>query len=262
LKPFVTVILAAGKGKRMGNPEFPKVLFELNGRPLIDYVVRLALRLESKKTIIVVGHQRDIVVRHVSREFGRRVSYVVQRKQLGTGHAVLQTEGKINHLAGDVLVLSGDVPLLKEETLRTLLFTHQKSEAAATILTAETDNPAGYGRILRYPDGSVQKIIEHGDATEAQRKVKEINSGIYVFKKAELFKALKELSPANVQKEYYLTGVFEIFSKEGSPIVAVKTIDFNEVHGVNTSEELKEAREIQIHQEASGSGTDKAVGRR
>ena len=244
LKPFVTVILAAGKGKRMDNPELPKVLFEVNGMPMIDYVVRLALRLKSEKTIAVVGHHRDTVVRHVTEQFGRRVSFVEQRKQLGTGHAVLQTEKKLKDFSGDILVLSGDVPLLTENTVLALLLKHQSSQAVATILTADADEPAGYGRILRYRDGSVERIVEDRDATEAQRKVREINSGVYVFKKAELFKGLKELTPANVQMEYYLTGVFEIFWKKRLSIVAVKAGNVNEVHGVNTADELREAREI------------------
>ncbi len=244
LKPFVTVILAAGKGKRMDNPDLPKVIFEVNGMPMIDYVVGLALRLNSVKTIVVVGHHRDTVVRHVTGQFDRRVSFVEQRKQLGTGHAVLKAERALKNFFGDVLVLSGDVPLLTEKTVRALLSEHQKSHAVATILTAEALDPTGYGRILRLQDGSVERVVEDRDATDVQRAVKEINSGIYVFRKVDLFQALKNLRPTNVQKEYYLTGVFELFWKGALPVLAVKADDFKEVHGVNTADELREAQEI------------------
>ncbi len=244
VESVVTVILAAGKGKRMNNPDMPKVLFEVNGKSMIDYVVRLALRLNSLKTILVVRHQRDAVVEHVTDQFGDRVSFVEQREQLGTGHAVLQTEKVLEGFEGDVLLLSGDVPLLREQTVRKLLVDHQTTHAVATILTAEASTPMGYGRILRHADGSVERIVEERDATEFERQVTEINSGIYVFKKVELFHALKGLQPTNAQHEYYLTGVFECFWREKLPVLAVKARDFKEVHGINTSDDLNEAQEL------------------
>lgn len=240
-KPLATVILAAGKGKRMNNPETAKVMYQVNGRPMIDHVVRLALKLESSKTVVVVGHRRGLVVRHVAAQFGTGIAFVEQREQLGTGHAVLQAERALHGFHGDVLVLSGDVPLLARETLTRLIAEHRRHQPVATILTAEAENPGGYGRILRQSDGSVQRIVEDKDASEAEKAVKEINSGIYVFDKVELFDALKHLESHNVQNEYYLTDVFESFWKKRQKILAVKASNYNEVRGVNTPGELREA---------------------
>jgi UDP-N-acetylglucosamine pyrophosphorylase len=241
-KPLATVIMAAGKGKRMNNPEMAKVLYQADGRPLIDYVVSLALGLNSAKTIVVVGHRRDLVMRHVAARFASGVTFVEQREQLGTGHAVLQAERALQGFHGDVLVLSGDVPLLSKETLTRLIGEHRRHKPVATILTAEVEHPAGYGRILRQSDGSVKRIVEDKDASAAEKAVKEINSGIYVFDKVELFDALKHLESHNVQNEYYLTDVFETFWKKKQKVLAVKACDYNEVRGVNTPEDLREVQ--------------------
>ncbi|MGA9363855.1 MAG: sugar phosphate nucleotidyltransferase [Bacteroidota bacterium] len=243
-KPLATVIMAAGKGKRMNNPEMAKVLHQVNGRPLIDYVVSLALKIESAKTVVVVGHRRDLVVRHVAAQFGSRIAFVEQHEQLGTGHAVLQSGKALHGFIGDVLVLSGDVPLLSKETLTRLIGEHRRHRPVATILTADLENPVGYGRILRQSDGSVQRIVEEKDASEAERGVKEINTGIYVFDKVELFDALQHLGSHNVQNEYYLTDVFESFWRKSQKVLAVKASNYNEVRGVNTPEDLSEAQEV------------------
>jgi UDP-N-acetylglucosamine diphosphorylase/glucosamine-1-phosphate N-acetyltransferase len=243
-KPLATVIMAAGKGKRMNNPEMAKVLYEVDGRPLIDYVVSLALGLNSAKIVVVVGHRRDLVVRHVAAQFGAYVTFVEQHEQLGTGHAVLQAEKVLQGFQGDVLVLSGDVPLLSKGTLTRLIAVHRRYEPVATILTAEMNSPAGYGRILRQSDGSVKRIVEDKDASAAEKRVKEINSGIYVFNKVELFDALKHLEKHNVQNEYYLTDVFETFWKKKQKVLAVKTRNHNEVRGVNTPKDLRDLQEV------------------
>jgi UDP-N-acetylglucosamine pyrophosphorylase len=244
VKPLATVILAAGKGKRMKNPDVAKVMYQVDGRPMIDHVVSLALKLESLKTVVVVGHRRDQVVRHVTAQFGTGLTFVEQHEQLGTGHAVLQAERALQEFHGDVLVLSGDVPFLTKETLMSLVAEHRKCHAVATILTAEVENPGGYGRILRQSDGSVQRIVEDKDASEAEKAVREINSGIYVFDKEVLSDALEHLERHNVQNEYYLTDVFESFRRKGQRVLAVKASNYNEVRGVNTPEELREAREM------------------
>jgi UDP-N-acetylglucosamine pyrophosphorylase len=243
-RPLATVIMAAGKGKRMNNPEMAKVLYQVNGRPLIDFVVSLALQLESAKTVVVVGHRRDLVVRHVAAQFAGCIAFAEQHEQLGTGHAVLQTGKALHGFAGDVLVLSGDVPLLSKETLTRLITEHRRHRPVATILTADLENPAGYGRILRQPDGSVQRIVEDKDASELEKAVKEINTGIYVFDKVGLFDALQHLGSHNVQNEYYLTDVFESFWRKRQRVLAVKASNYNEVRGVNTPEELREAQEV------------------
>jgi UDP-N-acetylglucosamine pyrophosphorylase len=243
-RPLATVIMAAGKGKRMNNPEMAKVLYQVDGRPLIDYVVSLALKIESAKTVVVVGHRRDLVMRHVASQFGTCIEFAEQHEQLGTGHAVLQAEKALRGFIGDVLVLSGDVPLLSEETLARLITGHRKHRPVATILTADLENPAGYGRVLRRSDGSVQRIVEDKDADESEKVVKEINTGIYVFDKVELFDALQHLGSHNVQNEYYLTDVFENFWRKRRKVLAVKASNYNEVRGVNTPDELREAQEV------------------
>jgi UDP-N-acetylglucosamine pyrophosphorylase len=242
-RPLATVIMAAGKGKRMKNPQMGKVLYQVDGKPMIDYVVSLALQLKSSPIVVVTGHAGDLVVKHVSSQFRDGITFVEQREQLGTGHAVMQAERALRDFHGDVLVLSGDVPLLTKQTLSKLVEEHQMGSPVATILTAEVQNPQGYGRILRQADGSVKGIVEDKDATEGEKAINEINSGIYVFQKDGLFDALKLLGRHNVQKEYYLTDVFERFWEKGQRVLAVKASNSNEVRGVNTPEELRELQE-------------------
>jgi UDP-N-acetylglucosamine pyrophosphorylase len=243
-RPLATVIMAAGRGKRMKNPQMAKVLYQVDGKPIIDYVISLALQLKSSPIVVVTGHAGDLVVRHVSSEFSDDITFVEQREQLGTGHAVMQAERALHGFHGDVLVLSGDVPLLTKQTVTRLVQEHQERKPVATILTAEVQDPSGYGRILRQGDGSVKGIVEDKDATEGERAINEINSGVYVFQKEGLFSALKLLGRHNVQQEYYLTDVFEKFWGKGLKVLAVKASNFNEVRGVNTPEELGELQGV------------------
>ncbi|MCS7230020.1 MAG: sugar phosphate nucleotidyltransferase [Candidatus Kryptonium sp.] len=240
---LATVILAAGKGTRMKNPDMSKVMFYLNGEPMIKNVVNLAFKINSDRVIVVVGYNKEMVMDYLKR-IAPSVEFAIQEEQLGTGHAVMQTEEMLKNFDGDVLVLSGDVPLLTVKTMRRLLKHHYESNAVATLLTAEVDDPTGYGRIIRNPDGSVDRIVEHKDATEEERKIKEINSGIYVFKREPLFEALKHITPHNVQGEYYLTDVFYYFSHHDMKICALKAENWDEIHGINTMEQLEKAREI------------------
>jgi UDP-N-acetylglucosamine diphosphorylase/glucosamine-1-phosphate N-acetyltransferase len=242
-RPLATVIMAAGKGKRMKNPRMAKVLYQVDGKPMIDYVVNLALQLKSSPIVLVTGHAGHLVVKHVSSQFRDGITFVEQRERLGTGHAVMQAERVLHGFHGDVLVLSGDVPLLTKQTVARLVEEHQTHSSVATILTSEVQNPRGYGRILRQSNGSVKGIVEDKDATEGERAINEINSGIYVFQKESLFEALKLLGRHNVQKEYYLTDVFERFWEKGQKVLAVKASNHNEVRGVNSPEELRELQE-------------------
>ncbi len=238
---FMTVVMAAGKGKRMLNPEIPKVMHEVNGKPMVDHVVDLALAIGSSPVIVVVGFKRELVMKHLSGSYGSSVKFAIQAEQLGTGHAVMQTEDMLKDFNGDVLVLSGDVPLLTAKTMRNLINSHRESGAAMTVLTATIDDPTGYGRIVRLPDGHVDRIVEQKDATPDETKVNEINSGIYVFKRKELFDALRYVTPENSQHEYYLTDVFGYFVHHGMKVSAVLADHFDEIRGVNTAAQLKEA---------------------
>lgn len=238
---LAVVVMAAGQGKRMKDPARAKVMYELNGRPMISYVVDLAYDLGAMEVIIVVGHQREVVTEYLKRSHPD-VHCAVQEQQLGTGHAIMQAEKMLKRFHGDVIVLSGDVPLLTKPTMENLISHHFQTSAVATILTARMENPAGYGRIIRNGDGSVQKIVEHKDASEEELKVREINSGIYVFNKQKLFDGLKHITQDNSQKEYYLTSVFEYFWKHHWTVSALVADQADEIHGINTVEQLEQAR--------------------
>lgn len=237
---LAVVILAAGKGTRMNNPDMAKVMYEINGKPMIEYVVSLASTLRADRTLAVVGWQKQTVIDHLVK-VGTAVEFVEQAQQRGTGHAVLQTRELLAPFEGDVLVLSGDVPLLTEKTVRSLVGYHRTTDASATILTTELPDPQGYGRIVRNTDGSVKKIVEQKDASKKELKIQEINSGIYVFERGKLFQALESITPDNAQHEYYLTDVFELFWKNSWRVSAVKAIDAVEVMGINDLDQLQAA---------------------
>jgi len=240
---LAVVVMAAGKGTRMKDPSMAKVMYPINGKPMIEYVVDLATRLGSSKTVAVVGWQKDSVIDYMQSK-GKPVHCVEQSPQLGTGHAVMQAEESLNGFAGDVLVLSGDVPLLSDVTVRRLIQAHRYSKAAATVLTAEVKEPRGYGRILRDKDDAVVGIIEEKDADEAQRNIREINSGIYVFDSGRLFEGLKNITPSNVQKEYYLTDILGYFWSNKWIVRAVVAENEREIQGINTVQQLEEARAV------------------
>ncbi|NTV66115.1 MAG: NTP transferase domain-containing protein [Chlorobaculum sp.] len=235
------VIMAAGKGTRMQS-DLPKVLHEANGKPLVAYVIEKSQALDPEKIVLIVGHQADLV-RQATASFP--VEYALQQPQLGTGHAVMQSEPFLKEFEGEVIILSGDAPLFTARTLRELIGFHRSRQAVATVLTAEMEDPAGYGRIIRNGGGEeVLKIVEHKDATEEERVVNEINSGVYVFNSAELFSALHGITNQNAQGEYYLTDVFGICFGKGKKVCAFKVADANEIRGINTLEQLKEAEQL------------------
>ena len=242
---LAVVIMAAGKGTRMKDPSKAKVMVELLGQPMIHYVVDLAYNLKAEKVIAVVGYQREAVITYMNTAYPQ-IEIAVQAEQLGTGHAVMQSEAALKHFHGDVIVLSGDVPLLTVNSMQQLLEHHFQTHASATILTANFDDPTGYGRIIRNNDDSVKKIVEHKDATDEERLVKEINSGIYIFEKQKLFDGLQQITPHNVQKEYYLTDVFEYYWKHQWRVSALKAASVDEIRGINTIEQLKEAEMIRL----------------
>jgi len=239
---LAVVIMAAGKGTRMRNPDIAKVMYTVAEKPMVEHVVDLALELDSERTVVIVGWKKEAVIRHL-RQTGKPVVCVEQSPQLGTGHAVMQSESALEGFVGDVLVLSGDVPLLGVDTARKLLRLHRESRAAATVLTGILEDPTGYGRILRDSSGHVVGIVEQKDASEQEREIKEINSGIYLFEKSRLFDGLKHVTPHNAQKEYYLTDVFQYFWRSAFPVRAIPADHPLEIMGVNTVQQLDDARE-------------------
>lgn len=242
VQSLAVVILAAGKGTRMNNPNKAKVMFELSGKPMIDYVVQQAESLAPKRIVAVVGFQKESVMEYLSREFPGRLEYAHQDVQLGTGHAVQQAEPLLQGFEGDVLILSGDVPLLRRETLAAFAEAHRTQKSAVSVLSVDAPNPTGYGRIVRVGNGDFERIVEHKDASETERAITEINSGIYLVQAAALFSALSEVSNSNAQGEYYLTDIIGILRKHGKGVSAWKCDAFKEVLGVNTIEQLADAQ--------------------
>ena len=230
------VILAAGKGTRMRSA-LPKVLHPAGGLPLIEWVVRLARSLEPRSITLVLGHGADEVRAWFSK--AKDVQFVVQEPQLGTGHALLQTRSLLEDKAGRVLLLSGDVPLLTAASVRRLLDAQTALRAAVVVATARVGNPAGYGRIVR-EGGRLTRIVEHRDASEAERAIDEINSGVYVFDLGLLFGALARVGSANAQGEYYLPDLVGIHAQDGRAVDAQVVADPDEIRGINTRAELAE----------------------
>ena len=233
LPPLAVVVLAAGKGTRMNSP-LAKVLHPLAGCPLIAHVLTAVQPLAPQHLIAVVGRQAD-AVRRVCERFG--ACCVVQEPQLGTGHAVAQAEAALRDFDGDVLVLCGDVPLLRTATLRRLLDAHRQQQAALTMLTTRLDDPTGYGRIVRSDAGNVIGIVEERDATPSQKAVCEVNSGVYCLQAAFLFAALPRVGRCNAQGEQYLTDVVGLAAADGLPIAHLTT-EPEDMLGVNTPADL------------------------
>ena len=237
------VILAAGLGTRMKSRR-AKVLHELGGLPLITHVVRAAEKLNPEAIVVVVGHQAEEVEKAVLDTVGEKASFVVQAKQRGTGDAVESTRGRLENSDSLLLLLYGDMPLVRAETLRKFIANHRASGAACSILSVDLDNPTGYGRIVRRDDGWFARIVEQRDATPEQREIKEINSGIYCFDPRELFQALRQVEPANEQGEYYLTDVAEIILSLGGIVNVYRHDDPREVSGINTRVELAQFEDL------------------
>lgn len=241
--PLAVVILAAGKGKRMGDPERAKVLTPLFSKPLLGYVLDQAAPLAPSRIVVIIGHQRHAVRTFVS-EYSPTSTCAEQLEQLGTGHAVMQTRQALDGFDGDVLILSGDVPLVRTSTLQHLVQQHRASGATATVLSARVPDATGYGRIVRDGQGALQSIIEHKDANDEQRSIDEINSGIYVVDANALFDALSHVGNSNAQQEYYLTDIIGIFGAQCMTISAWCGPSWEELHGINTPADLQRAADI------------------
>ncbi|HCJ57845.1 bifunctional UDP-N-acetylglucosamine diphosphorylase/glucosamine-1-phosphate N-acetyltransferase GlmU [Lutispora sp.] len=233
---MLAVILAAGEGKRMYSKR-PKVLHELCGKAMVEHVVGCAREAGASETVVVVGHGAAEV-----RDKLAGVKFVYQEQQLGTGHAVMQAESFIT--SGDVLVLYGDTPLLTSETISKMYKAHKQGNCHATVLTADFEDPYNYGRIIRDAEGNVAAIVEERDADSEQKKIREINSGIYLFDGPSLKEALKGLKNDNDQKEYYLTDAIKILNEKNLNVRAFKIENSEEIMGVNNRLQLSQAVSI------------------
>ncbi len=236
---FTVVILAAGKGKRMNNPNLPKVLVEFNGQPLLNYVIELSLKLNPNQIIVIVGHHKEQVIKFLEKFNSNIIQFAEQNQQLGTGHAVQQAEPFISSEIENILILSGDVPLLTIQTLEEFIQMHHFYSSDASVLSSITPTPIGYGRIVRDSEGRFVRIVEEKDATELEKNIKEINSGIYIINKELLFQSLKFVQNNNAQNEYYLTDVISILHNQKRNVNAFVIANFDEIQGVNSINDLK-----------------------
>lgn len=233
------IILAAGQGTRMKSKLY-KVLHPVCGKPMVEHVIDTVSAVGADQIVTVIGHGAELVKKHLE----GRTDFVLQQEQLGTAHAVSQAKGLLKDKKGTTLVVCGDTPLLKAETLEKLLLHHEAEKAAMTVLTAHMEDPTGYGRVVRNEKGYVERIVEHKDASDEELKIKEINTGTYCFDNELLFSALEKVSNDNAQGEYYLPDVFEILRKEGHIVTAYSTDDFSETIGVNDRVALARAEKI------------------
>ncbi|ABA90169.1 glucosamine-1-phosphate N-acetyltransferase and N-acetylglucosamine-1-phosphate uridylyltransferase [Syntrophotalea carbinolica DSM 2380] len=233
---LAAVILAAGKGTRMKS-EQPKVLHPIAGKPMVTFPVAGALKHGCQPTVLVVGHGAEAVQAELAED---PVSFALQSEQLGTGHALLCARQALQEFSGTLLLLCGDVPLLRDETLERLIAEHEKTRAAVTVLTAELSQPFGYGRILREGD-EVLGIVEEKDASSEQKTIREINTGIYAFEAPFVFEALSGVGCDNAQREYYLTDVLAAARAAGRRVGAVVLEDADEAMGINDRVQLAQA---------------------
>ncbi|MFQ5881465.1 MAG: bifunctional UDP-N-acetylglucosamine diphosphorylase/glucosamine-1-phosphate N-acetyltransferase GlmU [Candidatus Methylomirabilales bacterium] len=253
MRGVCAVILAAGEGTRMRS-RVAKVLHPLLGRPMVHYPVDLCLRLGVKRVLMVVAYQAEEVKNVLA---GRPVEFIHQGEPIGTAHALLQTEEVLRGFEGSLLVLAGDTPLLREGTVRQLVEAHRSADAVATILTTRVDNPAGYGRIIRDRDGRLLRIVEEVEAKEKEKRVNEINSGIYCFSCPPLFQALKRVQVSQVKGEFFLPEVVKVFVEQGQQVHTLLSPDANEVLGINTRAELARALTVlrqRVHERLMESG--------
>ena len=223
------VILAAGQGTRMKSKLY-KVLHPVCGKSMVQHVVDQIIKLHIEQIVTVIGHGAE----KVKAELGEQCLYVLQEEQLGTGHAVMQAKDLLKGKQGTTLVVCGDTPLIKSQTIEALFQHHEEKEAKVTVLTAQADNPTGYGRIVRNETGFVEKIVEHKDASDEERLISEINTGTYCFDNQALFEALNEVTNENVQGEYYLPDVIEILKNKGEIVSAFKTDHLKKRLGLTT----------------------------
>ena len=240
-KNFAGIILAAGEGTRMKSA-IPKVLHPLCARPMLAYVLDLAKKLKLSKTMVVVGNKKELL-KGLLDEYQAKAVY--QAERLGTADALRRAHGALRGSSGNILVLYGDQPLLQAKALKELMQKHLASCASATILTVSMEDPLGYGRIVRDNYARVTAIIEDKDATNEQKNIKEVNTGIICFKKNDLFKAIAKIRPDNAKREYYLTDAIKIMAEGGLRIESLSIVgDMEQAQGINSRQDLAQAQKI------------------
>lgn len=237
------IILAAGLGKRMKS-DMAKVLHEIDGRAMVVYVAEAALQVAGQEVVVVVGHQAKLVRSVVSASVDRPVRFALQKEQLGTGHAVSCAMPFLGEKVDQVVILYGDVPLLRASTIRRLAEDHSTAQRELTVLGVQMKDPTGYGRILTDEAGGLKGIVEEADASAGQKRIDQINTGIYCVSKKFLAETLPLLSADNSQGEYYLTDIVKFGYRQGRRMGVVLLPDADEVIGVNSIEELNRARKI------------------
>jgi bifunctional UDP-N-acetylglucosamine pyrophosphorylase/glucosamine-1-phosphate N-acetyltransferase len=234
---FKSIVLAAGKGTRMKS-DLPKVIHKVNGISMLKKVINVLDEAGSKENILILGHKKELVLETLG-----EVSYVLQEEQLGTGHAVQMAEEKIADYEGLVLVTCGDTPLIRVETIKSMILKHKLDKATATILTAIEENPFGYGRIVK-ENGFVKAIVEEKDANEEIKAIKEINAGVYCFESKKLLDALRKIDNNNANGEYYLTDVIKVMVDQGDRVDSFSVKDNKETMGVNSKVQLAQASKV------------------
>ena len=239
MQDVVAVILAAGKGTRMKS-NLPKVMHKVGGKYLVQHVLDAVSSAGVSKMVIVIGHGAELVRESLNNAY----RYVLQKEQLGTGHAVLQAEAVIEQAEQTVMVVCGDMPLLSSDSLSRLIERHRQTRAGATVLTAYLGNPTGYGRIVRDEHGRLLRIVEEKDASPEEKKINEINTGTYCFDRELLFSALKDLRPNNAQGEYYLTDVLTILLNKNIEVEVMDEAEELEALGINSRQQLAVAEQL------------------
>jgi bifunctional UDP-N-acetylglucosamine pyrophosphorylase / glucosamine-1-phosphate N-acetyltransferase len=238
---LTALILAAGKSTRMKSRR-PKALHEICGRPMLEYILRACYGAGCDRMLMVVGHGKDEIIDYFGSD--KRIHWIEQTEQLGTGHAAKVCEAELRKLHGDVFVLAGDGPLIRSEVLQTLLRAHREERAAASMATAVLDDPTGYGRVIRDANGEFVEIIEQLDATPDQREIREVFPSYYCVRAEELLFALAKLKNDNKKGEYYLTDIYGILRKAGKKVVAIQAVTQEDVIGVNNRQQLAEVDAI------------------
>jgi bifunctional UDP-N-acetylglucosamine pyrophosphorylase/glucosamine-1-phosphate N-acetyltransferase len=236
------IILAAGKGTRMKS-DLAKVLHEVCGRPMLHYVLAACREAGCERLLVVVGHEADRV-REAFSDDASDIEWIEQSPQLGTGHAVMVCREALEALSGAVLVLAGDGPLIRPQTLRELLATHAAEGAACTLATSILPDPGRYGRIVRDAGGQLAGIAEYLDASEAERRIREVNVSLYCFDAAALRGVIGRLSNDNAKGEYYITDALGLIRADGGRLAAVAAVPPEDVLSINTVEELRQVDEI------------------